>query len=311
MGKIDFTAIKRQKQEQEAQAQDTAPEGLMQSYTSVWGKNKETVEYIERNRLNVFCDDEGREQPFKINSAKVEQIKLSAADIGIITPLIVRKYESDYQIISGHHRLAAAKELNLLTVPCVVREVSDEETYQYVIESNIQRMKTLPSEYGRIFHCYLAMRKDIDITAQEIADKFGISKRSMFRYEKVTALIPELQEYADKELINIDSVENIVKFSEENQRIVCKFIIATEEKHKITAALSKKMTAIVENYGGDTVPLEDFTALIAKPTVDNSKRIYKNAVYNSVAQKCKIECSEKELDDIVASLLEEYFKSRN
>lgn len=309
MARIDFNARKRQIEEQEVHTPEEEKSELSKAYAEMWGSSKEAIEYIEVHQLRPFEQDE-KEQPFKLDRDKVERIKLSAADIGIITPLTVRKHNGSYQIIAGHHRAVAAQELNILSVPCVVRNISDEEAYQYVIESNIQRMKMLPSEYGRIFHCYLAMRKDIDMTAQEIADKFGISKRSMFRYEKVTALIPELQEYADMELINIDSVENIVKFSEENQRVVCEFIIATEKKHKVTASLSKKMTAVVEEYDGDTVPLEEFTALIAKPTVDNNKRVYKNAVYNSVAQKYRIEYSEKELDDIVVSLLEKYFEGK-
>lgn len=310
MARIDFNARKRQQLEQEVHTADEQQSELSKAYIDMWGSSKEAIEYIEVNMLKPY-EQNDEKQPFKLDRDKIESIKLSAADIGIITPLTVRKRNGEYQIIAGHHRAVAAQELNILSVPCVVKNISDEEAYQYVIESNIQRMKMLPTEYGKIFRCYLERRKDIDMTAQEIADKFGISKRSMFRYEKVTSLIPELQEYADTELINIDSVENLVKFSEDNQRVVCEFLERTERKHKVTASLSKKMAAIVENYGGDTVPVHEFTALVIKPTADKSaKRVYKNAVYNSVAQKYKIDCSEKELDSIVAAFLEDYFKNK-
>lgn len=301
MGKIDFNALKRQREQQEVDAPDEDNSELSQAYQSVWGASKEKVEYIELNRLNMFSDSKGRQQPFKIDHDKVEQIKLSAADIGIITPLIVRKYEGDYQIISGHHRVIAAKELNILSIPCVVRSLDDEEAYKFVIESNIQRMKMLPSEYSDIFQRYMEKRKDIDMTAQEIADKFGISKKSMYRYINLGKLIRELQEYADSELLNIDSIDIICAFSEDNQRSVSEFI--RNNQKKVTIALAKKMAAIVKNYGKEKVPVWEFNSLLYKP-----KKSYKNKIYNNLANRYNIEYSEKELDEITERLLDDYLK---
>jgi protein-tyrosine-phosphatase len=169
-------------------------------------------------------------------------------------------------------------------------------------------MKMLPSEYGRIFSCYLQKRKDIDMTAQEISDKFGVPKKTMYRYANISKLTEELQNYADSKVINVDSVDYICNFSEENQNVLCEFIEKTDKKHKITVSLAKKMAKIVENYDNDTVPVHEFTALVVKP--EKKSKSYKNAVYNTVAEKYKIEYSEKELDDIVTKLLEKYFSDK-
>lgn len=92
-------------------------------------------------------------------------------------------------------------------MPCIVRKYTDEEMYTVLAESNIQRDRTLPSEYGRIFARYMEIRKSEDLTAEEIAAKFDISKKTMYRYINVHTLIPELQEMTDNKTINIAAVD--------------------------------------------------------------------------------------------------------
>ncbi len=302
MGKINFNEKKREKQELESAVQDNEPQELKEAYNGIWGSNKENIEYIELNNIVEF-EENGNKQPFSISSEKVEQIKLSAADIGIITPLLVRKHNGKYQIIAGHHRFIAAKELKLLTIPCVVRNISDEDVYKYVAESNIQRMKMLPSEYCAIFNLYLKKHKEIELSVMEVAEKFGVSKKTMYRYINISKLIPKLQELVDTEMINIDVTDIISKFSTENQEVVAKFI--ESGYGKVNVSLAKKMAEIVEEAEGDEVSVGEFIALTVKP-----KKAYKNKLYNSFAEKYSVEYSEKELDELVLQFLEEHFDSK-
>lgn len=218
MGKINLNAMKQARKEQEIET--PVPEALEQAYANVWGKDKETVQYIELNHIVPFADQRGRTQPFKISEEKVSQIKLSASDIGIVTPLIVRKVGAEYQIISGHHRYIAAKELEMLTVPCVVREISDDEAIKYVTECNIQRSRLLPTEYAEIYARYMEMRNDIDMTAQEIADKFAISKKSLYRYIKILDLTDDLKKMIDEDKLHTDTAEIFCGFSVDEQDAV-------------------------------------------------------------------------------------------
>ena len=181
MAKIDFTAMKNSRKAVEDQIEDNIPAELEESYTSVWGSNKENIIYIETTRLIPFVDKYGNTQPFKLNEKKVSQIAASAKDIGIVTPLTVRAKGDLYEIIAGHHRLAAAQQIGQLKVPCIVRKYTDEEMYTVLAESNIQRDRTLPSEYGRIFARYMEIRESEDLTAEEIAAKFDISKKTICR----------------------------------------------------------------------------------------------------------------------------------
>ena len=302
MAKIDLNALKKQRQEQEAKVEDNTPAELKQSYINVWGKNKEEVQYIELAEIVPFKDKKGKSQPFKISKDKVEQIKISVADIGIVTPLIVRNTGEKYQIISGHHRFVVAKELNLLTVPCVVREISDDEAIKYVAECNIQRSRLLPTEYAEIYSRYMEMRSDIDMTAQEIADKFGISKKSLYRYIKILKLTDDLKSLVDTDMIHTDTAEVFSEFSEENQKSVYECVIKNGKK--VNRGVAKAMEIIVAEKEGENVSPEEFEKAFEK------KKTFKNSAYNKFASKFKVDYSEDEWNTLIEALLDAHFKER-
>lgn len=307
MGKIDFTARKRKIESQQVISNEENELSL--EYTSVWGDTKEKIEHIELGRIQPYIDMNGDKQPFKINNERVKQIKESVVDIGIITPLIVRKQNETYQILSGHHRFVVAQQLNMLTVPCVIRNISDEEANIYVTESNIQRIKILPTEYCAIFKKYMDKREEIDMTAQKVANKFGISKKTMYRYINLDKLIKPLQNLVDEELININCIDMLSTLSEDNQKIIFETIKQTSKK--IGLPILKNFINICEkrNNHNDVITVEDFINIIENKTNKN-KKVYSNKIYNSMAEKYSFDCSEKELDDIVLNLLDDYFKKR-
>lgn len=297
MGKFDFMARKKEMDDIEAMNFDV-PEALQNSYSEVWGKNKENVVKIELNRIVVYTDNKGRTQPFSISEERVNQIKKSAEDVGIITPLIVRKIGDQYQIISGHHRYMAAKELNFLAVPCVIREISDEEAVQLVAESNIQRVKLTPIEYAEIYSRYMERKSDIDMTVQEIAEKFNTSKKSLYRYIKVLDLTEEMRDLVNKEMISVDTAEIFCNFSEENQAAVCEFV--NQNNKKINRNLAKEMEQIVADQG------ENVSPELFLPVLDKKKKC-KNKLYIKLSEKYEVEYSDKEWDQLVSELVDKYF----
>lgn len=295
--RIDLSSIKKMPLGNDTQFNKDTPKTLVDTYTSTWGSTTEKVEEISLDKLKFF-EMNGISQPFNINQEKINQIKLSAKDIGIITPLIVRKVDSYYQIISGHHRYLVAKELELLSVPCIVRNINDEQVYKYVAESNIQRFKIYPSEYGNIFLRYMEVRKDIDLTAQEIADKFGLSKKTMYRYINVTKLIPELQTLTDKDLISLDAVDILSKLSIENQKVINEYLLKNNKK--IMVGTAKKIYLFTTN--NNILTVKDIENMIS-----NKSKKYKNRLYNIIAKDKNINCTEKELDTLVLNFLNDYF----
>lgn len=307
MAKIDFTAMKNSRKAAEDQIEDNIPAELEESYTSVWGSNKENIIYIETTRLIPFVDKYGNTQPFKLNEKKVSQIAASAKDIGIVTPLTVRAKGDLYEIIAGHHRLAAAQQIGQLKVPCIVRKYTDEEMYTVLAESNIQRDRTLPSEYGRIFARYMEIRECEDLTAEEIAAKFDISKKTMYRYINVNSLIPELQDMTDNKIINIGAVDTISQLSEDEQTALA--AVLDEEKVIFSAAMAKQLRTLSDN-AEDELTEEDIRLLFERKS--SVQKPEKRSIRSSVVSKYfKPDTSDKEVEDTIAKALEMYFSHKS
>lgn len=302
MASINISAFDRR--EKLPADRDNSP--LEEAYKNVWGSSYEKIENIRLGLITHYSGSDGGLQPFHMNEDKINQIMASAADIGIVTPLIVRRTDGGkYQIISGHHRFEAAERLELLTVPCIIRNISNNEAFQIVTESNIQRDRMLPSEYGRIFTVYMQKRQDIDMTSKEIADKFGISSKTMYRYLNVASLIPELREYADSGKILLAAADIISSFSTENQMSVFEYLERPDSR-KITPIIAKQFAEIVKNYSGDKVPVHEFSSLfIPKP-----KPKYKSGIYNNLSERFSFDKTEQELDELAEKLLAEYFSGR-
>ena len=307
MAKINFTAMKNSRKAAEDQIEDNIPAELEESYTSVWGSNKENIIYIETTRLIPFVDKYGNTQPFKLNEKKVSQIAASAKDIGIVTPLTVRAKGDLYEIIAGHHRLEAAKQIGQLKVPCIVRKYTDEEMYTVLAESNIQRDRTLPSEYGRIFARYMEIRKSEDLTAEEIAAKFDISKKTMYRYINVHTLIPELQEMTDNKTINIAAVDVLAQLSEDEQTAFA--TVLEEEKIVFSAAMAKQLKALSDNADGELAE-DDIRILFEhKGSVQKPE---KRSISSSVVNKYfNPNTSDEEIEETIAKALKMYFSHKS
>lgn len=300
MGKIDFTAMKNSRKAIEDKVEDNIPTELEESYSDVWG-GKEKITTIEISRLKPYRDKNGG-QPYKINPKKVKQIAASAEDIGIITPLRVRPKGEIYEVICGHHRLEAAKALGQISVPCIVRDYSDSEVFKILSESNIQRDRTLPSEYGKIFARYMELRSNDETTAEEIAAKFDVSRKTMYRYLDVNRLVPELQEMTDTGIINIGAVDYIAKLTVDVQNTL--YLALDEAKVKLSAALAKRVRSLTDSQNG-LVEVSDIISVLT----DKEDKKPMGSTYENIRKKYKVTISDSELDELTARLLDEYFKS--
>lgn len=300
MGKIDFTAMKNSRKAIEDKVEDNIPSELEESYSGVWG-GKEKITAIELSRLKPYRDRNGG-QPYKINPKKVEQIAASAADIGIITPLRVRPKGEIYEVICGHHRFEAAKSLGQISVPCIVRDYSDDEVFKILSESNIQRDRTLPSEYGKIFARYMELRSDDETTGEEIAAKFDVSRKTMYRYLDVNRLIPELQEMTDTGIINIGAVDYIAKLDTGVQNAL--YLALDEAKVKLSAALAKRVRSLADSRNG-LVEAYDILDVLT----DKEDKKPTGSTYENIRKKYKVTISDSELSKLAEKLLAEYFES--
>ncbi len=158
--------------------------------------------------------------PFKVlDDELMEQTVESIKQIGVVSPLIVRPDpEGGYEILSGHRRLHAAQLAGLETVPVIVKEMDDDAAIIFMVDSNLQRENILPSERAFSYKMKLeAMNHQgqrVDLTCSQLgnkldgkkssevmADELGTSKNQIFRYIRLTNLIPEILDMVDEKKI--------------------------------------------------------------------------------------------------------------
>ena len=158
--------------------------------------------------------------PFKVlDDDLMGQTVESIKQIGVVSPLIVRPDpEGGFEILSGHRRLHAAQLAGLETVPVIVKEMDDDAAIIFMVDSNLQRENILPSERAFSYKMKLeAMKhqagrpsKENDsqlgnnfgkLSSEEMAEELGTSKNQIFRYIRLTNLIPEILDMVDEKKI--------------------------------------------------------------------------------------------------------------
>ena len=153
--------------------------------------------------------------PYKVlDDDSMNDLVMSIQDNGIMEPLTVRPIENtdNYEIISGHRRFRAAQKAGITEVPAFIRAVSRDEAAIMLVDSNLHRERILPSEkafaYKLKAEALNRQGKRSDLTSSQVATKLdtaaeigsvsGESRDTVYRYIRLTNLIPELLDMMDE-----------------------------------------------------------------------------------------------------------------
>ena len=193
---------------------------------------KKKAANIQVDKLRTF---EGH--PFKVlDDEDMGNLIESIRQQGIISPLIVRAIEStdEYEVISGHRRLHAAVKAGLSEVPALIYPLDRNEAVIAVVDSNLHRERLLPSEkafaykmkmdamkaQGRRTDLTLSQAATKSDTAAEIGKSQNESRDQVFRYIRLTYLIPELLDKVDEGIIALSPAVELSYLSKEQQKIL-------------------------------------------------------------------------------------------
>lgn len=171
------------------------------------------------NRLSKIYEipiseiDDFPDHPFYVrNDEDMDQLVASVKERGIITPVMLRRKEDGrYEMVSGHRRKKACELAGLETIKAEIRDLTRDEAIMLMVESNLQRSKILPSEKAFAYKMRLdAMKRQgerTDLTLSPVATKLdsasqigqlaGESRDQVFRYIRLTNLVPELLHMVD------------------------------------------------------------------------------------------------------------------
>ena len=200
-------------------------------------------EHVEKTSIDII--DDFPDHPFKVqDDDSMTMLIESIRENGVLYPIICRKKDGRYEIISGHRRKYACQKLGISEMPVIERELTKEEAVIAMVDSNIQRESILPSEKARAYKMKMdAMKKQgrrTDLTSSPVATKlnvdtalsvgetFGESRDQVFRYIRLNELVPELLELVDEGKIGMRPAVELSYLTEGEQRDLVE-TIETEE----------------------------------------------------------------------------------
>lgn len=263
--------------------------------------------------------------PFKVkDDEKMNDLVESVKENGVLYPLLVRpRSDGTYELISGHRRKRAAQKLNIDSVKCIVKDLTDDEATILMVDSNIQREEVLPSEKAFAYKMKLGaikhQGKRNDLTsfqvgnklsgktsAEIIADETGNSKTNIYRYIRLTELIKPLLQLVDDNKMALSPAVEISYLKEQEQKDLLETIESEDCTPSYSQAIRMKELSRQNKLDMDTI----FNIMTEQKP--NQKEQIKFKVENLKGYFPK-GYSTKQMEDVIENLLKQYkqrWKSR-
>ena len=231
---------------------------------------KETIVAIPLSEIDDFPN-----HPYKVkDDEKMQEMSESIKQYGVTQPVIVRqKDDGRYEMISGHRRKRASILAGKDNINAIVKKLTDEEAVILMVDSNEnQRDEILPSEKAFAYKMKLealkrkagrpklnnsspvATNKNID-TASEIGNDFGEGRDNVYRYIRLTCLIPDILDMVDEKKIAFRPAVEISYLSEENQYVLLDVMQFSDITPSLAQAIHMKK--LEQENKLDTEKIED------------------------------------------------------
>ena len=195
-------------------------------------ESQERVQEIPLSELRPFKD-----HPFRVtDDADMEKTVESIKLYGVLTPAVARPHpDGGYELVSGHRRHRASELAGKETMPVIIRELDDDAAVILMVDANLQRETILPSERAFAYKMKLDAMKHqgerADLTCSQLgnklsgkksseimAEEMNTSKNQIFRYIRLTELIPELLEMVDNGQIKFNPAVELSYLAREEQQ---------------------------------------------------------------------------------------------
>ena len=243
-------------------ARNNAPKIELTAYDDLFQTDESRVEA----KLSKIRDiplsqiDEFPDHPFKVlMDEDMQQLIESIKRNGVMTPATVRlKEDGRYEFVSGHRRKKACELAGLETLKCEVKELTRDEATIVMVESNLQRSVILPSEKAFAYKMRLeAMKRqagrptkenyspmgnnlEFATSSDELADKVGESKNQIFRFIRLTELVPEILQMVDERQIAFRPAVEISYLNEEQQYTLLEAMSYNDATPSLAQAIKMK-----------------------------------------------------------------------
>ena len=241
----------------------------------------------------------------------------SVEQYGVLSPLIARpRPEGGYEIISGHRRQHAAQLAGLDTLPVIVRQMDDDAAVLLMVDSNLQRETILPSERAFAYKMKLeAMKHQAGrptqdnysqvgnnfgtLSSEEMAEELGTSKNQIFRYIRLTNLVPELLDMVDEKKIAFNPAVELSYLDESQQRDFLEAMNDTQNAPSLSQAQRVKKLAQEGHFSYDVA----FAVMGEEKKDELDKVVIKNDTLRKYFPRSY---TPKQMEDTIIKLLEQW-----
>lgn len=217
---------------------------------------REKVIDIPLNEIHDFPD-----HPFRVvQDDAMNEMAESVKQFGVLVPAMVRpRADGGYELISGHRRKMASTLAGRDSLPCIVRDLSDDEAIIVMVDSNLQREQLLPSEKAKAYKMKLeamkrqGQRRDLTSTQpvsklrsnEELGEQTGESRETIRRFIRLNNLVPEIMALVDEGKIGMTPAVELSYIPQEQQALVMEAIDSEQATPSLSQAqrLRKMSTA--------------------------------------------------------------------
>lgn len=295
----------------------TSVDDLFSTEESRADEQREKVMEIPLSEISDF-----QNHPFKV---RADEAMLEMADsvkqYGVLVPALVRPKEGGgYEMVAGHRRKKASELAGIESIPCIVRELDNDEATIIMIDSNLQRENIFPSEkafaYKMKLEALKRQGKRTDLTSAQVAQKLlgktsrqivaeqsGEGPHQVSRYIRLTELSPELLNMVDEKQIAFNPAIELSYLAENEQQALLETIQSEECTPSLAQAQRMKKLSQEGRLSVDVI----YSILTEeKPNQEEKLTIRSERVDRFFPKGF----TEKQKEDLIVQLLESWCKKR-
>ena len=242
-------------------------------------KTPPRAEFLPISKLRPF-----ENHPFRVkDDAEMDQLVFSVLTQGLLTPIVVRATDTEeYEVISGHRRLRACQKAGIETVPALIYSMDRDAAIIALVDSNLHREHLLPSEkafaYKMKMEAMSHQGQRSDLTSSQVATKLdsassigksqGESRDQVFRYIRLTYLIPEILQMVDEKKIALTPAVELSYLTESQQRD----LLETMESEDCTPSLSQSQQLKKLSQSGE-LDMDRILELMQQPKANQEEKL--------------------------------------
>lgn len=237
------------------------------------------AEYLPIEKLHPF-----ENHPFQVkDDAEMDQLVFSVLTQGLLTPIVVRETDTaEYEVISGHRRLRACQKAGIKTVPALIYSMDRDAAIIALVDSNLHREHLMPSEKAFAYRMKMEAMSHkgqrSDLTSLQVATKLdsassigksqGESRDQVFRYIRLTHLIPEILQMVDEKKIALTPAVELSYLAESEQRD----LLETMESEDCTPSLSQSQQLKKLSQSGE-LSMDRILELLQQPKANQEEKL--------------------------------------